>query len=83
MLVDKPKTKLASSKEDSLIIENPAFKYNHYDMNYSGESSATINWNPPKWVPINYYEQYQMGLLGSTPNTVSTYVNIVNDYEES
>lgn len=67
----------------SAIIQTPAFRFNHYDMDHLETAPATINWNPPKWLPINYYDQYQMGLLGSTPNVVSTYSNIVNDFEES
>jgi hypothetical protein len=70
-------------QENSKIIETPAFRFNHYDMDHSETAPATVNWNPPKWLPLSYYDQYQMGLLGSTPNIVSTYSNIVNDYEES
>ncbi len=70
-------------QENSKIIETPAFKFNHYDMDHLENAPATVNWNPPKWLPLSYYDQYQMGLLGSTPNIVSTYSNIVNDYEES
>jgi hypothetical protein len=31
---------------------------------------VTINWLPPQWYPLDRYQQYQLGLLGSTPNTV-------------
>jgi hypothetical protein len=81
--VPLPENYYSLSKLNSSITEVPAFKYNYHDMSYVGNSAATINWNPPKWFPINYYEQYQMGLFGATPNAISTYVNIVNDYEES
>lgn len=67
----------------SSIIQTPAFKFNHHDMEHTETAPATVNWNPPKWMPINYYDQYQMGLFGSTPNVVSTYVNLMNDFEES
>lgn len=70
-------------QQDSKIIEKPAFRFNHYDMDHVETAPATVNWNPPKWLPLSYYDQYQMGLLGSTPDIVSTYSNIVNDYEES
>jgi hypothetical protein len=67
------------------IIKEPTFSYRHYDQQYDATPSATpeINWVPPKWFPISRYEQYQMGLLGSTPNVVSTYDNIYVDYEDN
>lgn len=82
-IVPLPENYSASVDVNSSIIQEPAFKYNYHDMTYSSYAPATLNWNPPKWMPIKYYEQYQMGLFGSTPNIVSTYVNTVNDYEES
>ena len=67
------------------IIKEPRFTYRQYDQQYDATPSATpeINWIPPKWFPISRYEQYQMGLLGSTPNVVSTYNNIYVDYEDN
>lgn len=78
-----PENYSALVDRNSAIIQQPAFRYNYHDMSYDEYAPATLNWNPPKWMPIKYYEQYQMGLFGSTPNIVSTYVNTVNDYEES
>jgi hypothetical protein len=67
------------------IVLEPQFSYRHYDQEYDATPSATpqIGWTPPRWFPISRYEQYQMGLLGSTPNFVSTYNNMNNDYEDS
>jgi len=67
------------------IVSEPQFSYRHYDQEYDATPSATpqIGWTPPRWFPISRYEQYQMGLLGSTPNFVSTYNNMNNDYEDS
>ena len=71
-----------SISEDKDIIATPSFKFNLIKQDFSGNNTAKINWLPPKWVPINYYEQYQMGLFGSTPNFVAT-PNYIVGYEES
>jgi len=67
------------------IILQPQFKYRYNDMEYDATPSATphLNWIPPKWFQISRYEQYQMGLLGSTPNKISTYDNLYPDYEDN
>lgn len=67
------------------IISQPAFTYRYYDMEFDATPSATpdLNWTPPKWFQISRYDQYQMGLLGSTPNIVSNYTNLYPDYEDN
>lgn len=67
------------------IISTPSFIYRHYDQALDQAKSATpgTNWTPPRWFPISRYEQYQMGIFGSTPNFVSTFNNMNNDYEDS
>lgn len=67
------------------IISQPAFTYRYYDMEYNSSPLATpeLNWTPPKWFQVSRYDQYQMGLLGSTPNVVSTYNNLYPDYEDN
>jgi hypothetical protein len=69
-------------QENAEFINRPNFAYNYYDLDYDNTSSATVNWLPPKWLPVNYYEQYQMGLFGSTVNYVATYDDMMNNYEE-
>lgn len=54
------------------IIATPTFTYNLIDQEYVTQSSGKLNWVPPNWVPINYYDQYQMGFFGSTPNLIAT-----------
>ena len=71
-----------SISEDKEIIATPSFKFNLIKQDFSGNNAASINWMPPKWMPINHYEQYQMGLFGSTPNVVAT-PNYIVGYEES
>lgn len=82
-LLPRPYEYRSLRDENVNIINSAAFKYNYYDSEYDEESHATINWTPPKWVPISYYEQYQMGLFGATVNYVEDYENIMNGYEES
>lgn len=67
------------------IVLEAQFKYKHYDQEYDATPAATpqLGWTPPRWFPISRYEQYQMGLFGSTPNFVSTFDNMNNDYEDS
>jgi hypothetical protein len=67
------------------IISTPGFTYNYYDSNKDATPSATpeLNWIPPKWFQISRYDQYQMGLFGSTPNVISVYSELYPDYEDN
>jgi len=58
------------------------FVYKHSDSNTIVYNSATPNWTPPRWVPLRKYDQYQMGIFGSTPNHISDYELIHPDHEE-
>jgi hypothetical protein len=67
------------------IVSNPAFIYKHYNKDFDEVASSTpeLGWDPPRWFAISRYDQYQMGVFGSTPNFVSTYEDIYNDYEDN
>lgn len=64
------------------MYSTPLFTVQYFDGNYATPYSATPDWLPPKWYPVNRYDQYMMGLLGSTPMHVSSYSNLMKDYEE-
>jgi hypothetical protein len=64
------------------MFATPNFTLNYHDASDATVYLATPNWLPPKWYPLDRAEQYQMGLLGSTPNVVSSYGKLMNDYEE-
>lgn len=64
------------------IMATPVFTVNYNDGSQATPYSATPNWKLPKWYPLDRFDQYQMGLLGSTPNFVATYENLMKDYEE-
>lgn len=64
------------------IMSTPNFTVSYYDAATPVVYSATPNWLPPKWYPIDRFTQYQLGLLGSNPYEVDSYVNLMRDYEE-
>lgn len=64
------------------MISTPNFPINYHDGSVIYNVSATPNWIPPAWYPLDRHTQYQMGLFGSTPYYVSSYENLINDYEE-
>lgn len=84
-LVPLPRFYTAVPLSGDEIIKEPRFKYEYVNHEYDASPSATpeLNWTPPKWFPISRYEQYQMGLFGSTPNVISSYGNMYEDYEDS
>jgi hypothetical protein len=66
--------------EESLdIYSTPTFISSYYDEQLVLLSGATPRWNPPTWLPIPRYEQYQAGFLGSVPYFVSEYRNLKKD----
>jgi hypothetical protein len=69
-------------QEGSQILATPRFAYNHADAEFIYSYDSTPNWSPPKWVPLNRYDQYQMGLMGSTPYYISDYSLLHPDHEE-
>lgn len=71
-----------SRQEGSQIVATPRFAYSHADAEIIYSYNSTPNWSPPKWVPLNRYDQYQMGLMGSTPYYISDYSLLHPDHEE-
>lgn len=70
-------------KEDmSELYSTPNFRYRHSDADIVTYSSASYNWKPPRWIPVDKYDQYQMGILGATPNIISDYTQIHPDSSE-
>ena len=69
-------------QEGSRILATPQFAYSHADADIIYSYNSTLNWSPPKWVPLNRYDQYQMGLMGSTPYYISDYSLLHPDHEE-
>lgn len=68
------------NNEESLdTYSTPRFITSYYDEQLVLSSGATPTWNPPAWLPIPRYEQYQAGFLGSTPYFISEYNNLKKD----
>ena len=64
------------------MLATPNFTVNYNDGTNAPSYDVAPNWLPPSWFPMDRYDQYQLGLLGSTPNVLSTYDNLMKDYEE-
>jgi len=77
-----PNIYTSNKQEKSDIIATPNFVYKHNDSNTIIYNSATPNWTPPRWVPLRKYDQYQMGIFGSTPNHIADYELVHPDHEE-
>ena len=71
-----------NTSDDEDIIATPNFTFNLITQDFGATPSAELNWLPPRWLPVDYYDQYQMGLFGSTPNVIAT-PNYIVGYEES
>lgn len=73
---------LNESSDYSMYDEDPVFKADQItgDIFYDIESATP--WLVPKWYPIKRFTQYQMGLLGQTPESVTSLSNLRPDYEE-
>ena len=72
-----------SAKEDnSSLVATPSYTYSHYDPDKGNYLSTTPNWTPPRWVPLRRFDQFEMNLIGATPNTITTYANIHPDNVE-
>lgn len=80
--VPLPNIYRVNKQENSDILATPYFMYNHSDSTNVYAYSTTPNWIPPRWVPLNKFDQYQMGLMGSTPYYISDYSLIHPDHEE-
>jgi hypothetical protein len=64
------------------LIATPNFVYSHHNGLTVSNINATPNWTPSKWVALKRFDQYQMGLFGSTPNYISDYTQIHPDSGE-
>jgi hypothetical protein len=71
-----------NTSDDEDIIATPNFTFNLIKQDFGATPGAELNWLPPRWLPVDYYDQYQMGLFGSTPNVIAT-PNYIVGYEES
>lgn len=80
--VPLPNIYTSNRQPNSNIIATPNFVYKHNDGNTIIYNDATPNWIPPRWVPLTRYDQYQMGILGSTPNYISDRSALHPDHEE-
>lgn len=68
------------NRDESLeLYSTPSFITSYYDEQLIIPTGSTPRWTPPKWLPISRYEQYQAGLLGSTPYYISDYKNLKKD----
>jgi hypothetical protein len=70
------------SSEYSIYSEDSVFKTNFITGDVYYDDSAATPWDLPIWYPIKRFTQYQMGLLGSTPNQVESFSALHPDYEE-
>lgn len=77
-----PETFRFAKQANSDLYATPNFVYKHSSGTDQYRLSATPNWIPPKWVPLRKFDQYQMGLFGTTPNYISNYTNIHPDNGE-
>jgi hypothetical protein len=68
---------------ETQMLTTPSFVYDHSNTDVIYYSDSTPNWIPSDWIPIRKYDQYQLGLLGSTPNRITDYSNLHPDYEDS
>lgn len=70
------------SSDYSPYDQDPVFKVDPIigDVIYDPDSSTP--WDLPIWYPIKRFTQYQIGILGSTPNQVETFSGLHPDYEE-
>jgi len=71
-----------NKQQNSDLIATPNFVYDHSEARIVFNLQATPNWTVPKWVPLNRYQQYQMGIMGSTPNYIEDYDQLHPDHEE-
>lgn len=71
-----------SKQDKSDLIATPNFVYSHTDPSVLYSLDTTPNWRPPVWTMLDKYTQYQMKIMGTTPNIVNNYSVIHPDHEE-
>jgi hypothetical protein len=64
------------------LYATPNFKVNYANRDQVDVQNTTLRWTPPKWFTVSRYEQYQSGMLGSTPYYIENYDSLIKDYEE-
>jgi len=66
--------------ENHLLYTRPNFIYRYSNPDVIGVVASAPNLATERWVAIPRYDQYQMGILGSTPNLVEDYSAIHPDH---
>jgi hypothetical protein len=64
------------------LYATPNFKVNYANRDQVDIQNTVPRWTPPKWFTVSRYDQYQSGMLGSTPYYIENYDSLVKDYEE-
>lgn len=64
------------------LYATPTFVVSYYNEDIIDVNGQNPAWNPPVWFTTKRYEQYQSGLLGSTPYYIEDYTVLIRDYEE-
>ena len=70
------------TEKSLMLYATPSFKVSYYRDDLVVSTHATPRWQPPVWLPLSRYEQYQAGFLGSTPYSVYDYSGLIKDYED-
>jgi hypothetical protein len=77
-----PNIYTVNKQDNSELISTPNFVYSHTNPSVLYSLDTTPNWEPPVWTLLSKYTQYQMGIMGTTPNTVTDYSLLHPDHEE-
>jgi hypothetical protein len=77
-----PASILHVKQDDSDLIATPNFVYSHHNSSDIQYIESNPAWNLPTWVPLRKFDQYQLGLFGSTPNLITDFSNIHPDSGE-
>ena len=73
---------LNESSDYSIYNEDPVFKADLITGDIFYDETASTPWSLPIWYPIKRFTQYQIGILGSTPNQIESFSGLHPDYEE-
>ena len=69
-------------QQNSELISTPNFLYDHARGQEVIRYSATPSWSIPRWVSLRRFDQYQMGIFGSTPNNIDGFAEVHPDHGE-
>jgi len=64
------------------LYATPNFKVNYGNRDQIDIQNTQPRWDPPIWFTVSRYDQYQSGMLGSTPYYIENYNSLIKDYEE-